>query len=306
MNARPLLAAAALAAALAPAPPAAAQVPVFDPPAGGLADVTGPRALALGGGTGVASGNDGIFVNPGATAARKRYSVEGLFAADRRGGADAGKYVGASVVDALSSPVAASFAWVHPLEGFQGGNLFVGGLSGAVADRAWLGVQGRYLSVREEDAAGAVTRVNAVTADAGLYWEVSDLLSVGVAGFNLVPTGHERSAPRTLAAGLAVGSDTSLKLTADWRADFDRVRDAADRARTTNRFGLGLEVFLGDMVPIRAGWLKDETLDTSWWSAGAGLVAPNGVAIDLGYRQSLTKPDAREVVVAFKLQGLEL
>ena len=302
MNARHLLAAAALALAF----PAGAQAPAFDPPAGGLADMTGPRTLALGGGTGLASGNDGLFVNPGATAARKRYSVEGLFAVDRRGGADAGKYVGASVVDALSAPVAASFAWVHPLEGFQGGNLLVGGLAGPVADRAWLGVQGRYLSIREEDAAGAVTRVNAVTADAGLLWEVSDLLSVGVAGFNLVPTGHERSAPRSLAAGLAAGSDTSLKLTADWRADFDRVRDAAGKARTTNRYGLGMEIFLGDMVPIRAGWQKDETLDTSWWSAGAGLVAPNGLALDVAYRQSLTQADARQVVVALKLQGLDL
>lgn len=293
-------------AVLALALPAAAAAQVLVPPAGGLADLSGPRALALGGATGIVSANDGIFVNPAATAARRRYSVETLFAVDRRGGTNAGKYLGGSVVDALSGPVAASFAWMRPLEGFQGGNLFVGGLAGRVAEKLYLGAQGRYLSLREDLPGGGTTRVSAVTADAGLFWEVADLVSVGVAGFNLVPTGHERSAPRSVGAGLAVGSDTSVKLTADWRADFDRVADAGGKARTTNRYGAGVEVFLGNMVPLRAGWLKDETLDTSWWSAGVGLVTAGGVSIDLGYRQSLDEPDARVIAAAFRLQFLEM
>jgi hypothetical protein len=293
-------------AALALVLPAAAPAQVFVPPAGGLADLAGPRALALGGATGVVSANDGIFANPAATAARRRYSVETLFAVDRRGGANAGKYLGGSVVDALSAPVAASFAWMRPLEGYQGGNLFVGGLAGRVAEKLYLGAQGRYLSLREEVPGGTTTKVSAVTADAGLFWEVGDLVSVGVAGFNLVPTGHEQSAPRSLAAGLAVGSDTSVKLVADWRADFDRITDAGGKARTTNRYGAGVEVFLGNMIPLRAGWLRDETLDTSWWSAGVGLVTSGGVSIDLGYRQSLEQSDARVIAASFRLQFLEL
>lgn len=304
MNPRPLL---QTLAALALALPVAAPAQVFTPPAGGLADLSGPRALALGGATGLVSANDGMFSNPAVTAARKRYSLETLFAVDRRGGENAGKYAGGSVVDALSSPVAASFAWMHPLDGFQSGNLLIGGLAGQVGDKLYLGAQGRYLALRETAPDGTTsTRISVVTADAGLFWEVSDLIAVGVAGFNLVPTGHERSAPRSLAAGLAVGSDTSVKLTADWRADFDRVADAAGKARTTNRYGLGAEVFLGNMIPLRAGWLRDETLDTSWWSAGIGLVTAGGVALDLGYRQSLKESDARVIAASFRLQFLEL
>jgi hypothetical protein len=158
-----------------------------------------------------------------------------------------------------------------------------------------------------QEVPGGVTRhLSAVTADAGLFWEVSDLIGLGVSGFNLVPTGHEAlTAPRSVGAGLMLGSDTSVKLTADWRADLDRVRDPAGRARTSNRYGAGLEILLGDIMPVRAGYLKDETLDTTWWSAGFGLITNNGVAIDVGYRQSVETPDARTISVAFKLQFLE-
>jgi hypothetical protein len=262
-----LVALAVLAAAPAPAP-------AFDPPGGGLADFTGPRALALGGATGVVSGNAGV-----------------------------------SVVDALSTSVAVSTAWIRPLEGFQGGNLFVVGLAGSVASKLYLGAQARYLSLRQdpEVPGGALERISVVTADAGLFWEVSDYVTLGVSGFNLVPTGHERAAPRSAGAGLALGSDTSVKLTLDWRADFDRARDqVTGKARTTNRFGAGVEVLLGNMLPVRGGYLKDETLGTTWWSAGAGLIAPSGAAVDVAYKQSLEDPNVRVIAVSIKLQFLEL
>lgn len=302
MTARALLPTLAALAVLA-APPAARAL---EPQAGGLVDFTGARALGLSAATGVASGNDGLFVNPGAVAARKRYSIEAIYAADRRGPVDAGRWAGASVVDGLSSAVTTSLAWVRPLEGFQQGNLLVGGLAGPVMDRLWVGAQLRWYDLREEVAPGTTQRFSAFTGDAGLYWELGDLVSVGAAGFNLVPTGHERSTPRSVGAGLAVGSDTSVKLTADWRADLERASDAGGRARTTNRYGAGVEVLLAQMVPVRGGFLKDETLATTWWSAGVGLVAASGVALDLGYRQSVTRPDARILAVSLKLQFLEL
>ncbi len=306
MPARPRLAAPAALLALAVlAAPARAQV-AAPLEAGGVADLTGPRALGLSAATGIVSGNDGIFVNPGALAARKRYSVETLFAVDRRGGTTVGKYGGASIVDGLSAPVTTSLAWVRPLEGAQGGDLFVGGLAGPLAERLYFGAQARYYSLRDEVAPGVVEHVNAVTADAGLFWELSDYVALGVSGFNLVPSGHERVAPRSAGAGLALGSDTSVKLSLDWRADFDRRRDASGKARTSNRYAIGLETMLGQTVPLRAGFMEDETLGTSWWSAGVGLVTRSGAAVDLGYRQSLKTPDARVIAVSFKLMFLEM
>lgn len=287
MNARHL----AVTLAIAAAAPALAA----DPPLpGGVADLAGPRGLALGGGVGLGGGNDGIFSNPAAVAARKRYTVQSLFTVDRRGGTTEGKYLGGTVVDALSAPVAVAAEYLRAVDGVETGNLFGLGLAGPIGDKLYLGALGRYLKL------GGAEAVDAVTADAGLFWDVADYLSIGVAGYNLAPTGHALSAPRGLGAGLALGSDTSVKLTADWRADFDRL------GKTTNRYGAGVEVLLGNLMPLRAGWLKDETLGTTWWTAGAGLVSASGVGLDIGYRQSLKTPDARVITAGLRVQLLDL
>ena len=60
-------------------------------------------------------------------------------------------------------------------------------------------------------------------------------------------------------------------------------------------------MLLGRLVPLRAGWMKDETLDTQWWSVGAGLVTRSGVALDVGYRQSIEDPSARTIAATLKL-----
>jgi hypothetical protein len=276
------------------------------PGSAGLADVTGPRALGLAAATGVASGNDGMFVNPAAVAARRRYSVETLYAVDRRGGVDAGRYLGGSVVDSLSSPVTVSVAYLRPVAGPQRGNLFIGGLAGPVGEKLYLGAQARYLAIQQPDLAGGTERISAVTADAGLFWEVSDYISVGASGFNLLSIGHRSAvplpAPRTVGAGLAVGSDTSFKVMGDWRATLD----GAQGSKTTNRYSVGAEVLLGNVAPLRAGFQKDETLKTTWWTLGFGLVSSGGAALDVGYKQSLSKPDARVIAAALKLQFLQL
>jgi len=59
------------------------------------------------------------------------------------------------------------------------------------------------------------------------------------------------------------------------------------------------------MVPVRAGYVKDETLATSWWSIGAGLVSSSGLAVEVGYRQSIDATDARTISVAIKTFMLE-
>jgi hypothetical protein len=47
--------------------------------------------------------------------------------------------------------------------------------------------------------------------------------------------------------------------------------------------------------------MKDETLDGQWWSAGAGLISQGGVALDVGYRQSLDTPSARTIAATLKM-----
>jgi hypothetical protein len=118
------------------------------PPPGGIVDLVGTRTLGLGAATGVMSGNDGLFVNPAATGARRRYSIEGLFLVERRGATTTGQYLGASVVDSLSTPVAASFAWARSMEGPVREPLHRRPGRDA-AERLYLGAQLRYYDLSE-------------------------------------------------------------------------------------------------------------------------------------------------------------
>jgi hypothetical protein len=268
-------------------PLAAAAQPVAP---GGLADLAGPRAIGIGAALGIASGNDAIYVNPAALAARRRYSAEAQSWFERRGAETTEQVWTASVADSLSSSVAAAAAFGRATEGIETGSLYHLALAGPIADGIFFGVAGKYF-----DLTGARS-VSAATVDVGLLWQVADYVSLGVAGYNLAPTSQEVELPRGVGAGIGVGSDRSFQGTFDWHADLDR------RGGTTNRYSFGAEVLLGDVAPLRASYVIDETLDTKWWSIGAGLVSGNGGGVDVAYRQSVDDPNARVIAVAVKLQ----
>ncbi len=286
MTLRPTLAACALAALSTLAPSAArAGDP---PPPGGLFDLTGTTALGTSAATAGSSGTEAIFVNPGATGLRTGYVAEALGVVERRGATTPSRWLGLAVVDAVSSPVATSVAYVASSAGDHQGRLVSLGFSGAATERLHLGVQGRYLKL------GGTERTDAVTADAGLVWDASSYLTLGVSGFNLLPVHHPDSLPQVMGAGLAVGSDTFLRVMGDWKGAF------LPHGRLANRYAAGGAVLLGGLVTLRAGWMRDELLRTSWWSSGVGVASSDGFAIDAGYRQSIDAANAREVAVSLR------
>lgn len=269
------------------AAPAAAQSVAIEP--GGVPDLVGPRTLALSSGIGAAVGNDGIYVNPAALAARRRYAVDGFLLLDRRDGEAAGQFFGSSVVDSSSSAVTAGFSYARSQEGPYTGNMWHLAFAGPIAQNFNVGVTGKFLSLTGADP------VRAATVDAGVFWQLAPYLSLGAAGYNLVPIGNEPVAPRAFGAGFAVGTDRSFQLTADWRTDLDR------REQAESRYGVGAEYLLFSTVPVRAGFQVDDVLDTRWWSVGAGLVQRNGVALDVGYRRSLDASTAWAVAGSLRV-----
>jgi hypothetical protein len=273
---------------LASIPPSAAAAREVAP--GGVAELTGPRAMGIDAAVGIASGNDAIYVNPGALSARRRYSAEAQFWVDRRGADNVAQVWSGSVADSLSSPVAAGLVYGKVSDGVETGSLYHLALAGAIAQGIHLGVAGKYYAL------SGAERVSASSVDAGIFWQVADFVAVGVAGYNLAPTKHPAELPRGVGAGLSIGSDASLHGSFEWKADLDRL------GKTTNRYAFGLETLLGGMAPLRAGYVIDQTLDTKWWSVGVGLVSANGGGLDVGYRQSTTDPSARQVAVSVKLQ----
>jgi hypothetical protein len=264
--------------------PAAADLP----PPGGLIDLVGPRALGVSAATAGTYGSEAIFVNPAAIGIHTGYVIEGLGVQERRGADTVSRYLGGAVIDAVSSPVAAGFGYLRSMEGPQIGNLYFLTLAGPLAERLHIGLQGRYMKL------GGVKPINAVTLDAGLSYEATSLVTIGVAGFNLVPTAHPLQLPQSMGAGLAIGTDTSFRVLADWKGTW------LPHGQLANRYAVGADALLGGMLVLRAGWKRDELLATSWWSAGIGLVTPDGFALDVGYKQSFEATSAREMGLSLR------
>ncbi len=268
------------------------------PPAGGIPDLAGARTLGLSSGVGSALGNEGLYLNPGALAVQRRYSVDAGVLFDRRGAATVDRFVGGSVVDSISAPMTAAVGYVNVGEGLYHGNFWTLGFAGPVVERFYLGATVKYLAL------AGPQEVRAATMDAGMLWQVADYVSVGAAGYNLVPIAKDLVAPRGVGAGIAIGTDRLFQITADWRADFDRgqlTSTTPDVRATKNRYGAGAELLLGDLVPLRGGFQVDEVLDTRWWSVGTGLVSKNGIALDVGYRQSVDAKTARQIAASLRV-----
>jgi len=280
-----LLLVAATLAALSSASPALAGEP---PPPGGLFDLVGARAMATSAATAGTTGTEAIFVNPGAIGVHTGFVAETVGVNERRGSETTSRYLGALVVDGVSSPVAASFGFLTSLSGDQRGNLYYLGLAGPLSERLHVGAQGRYMKL------GGPQPIDAITADAGLYYEATSVVTIGVSGFNLIPTNHPELLPPAMGAGLAVGSDTSIRVQGDWKGYW------LPHGQMANRYAAGAGGLLGGMLALRAGWMHDDLLKTSWWSAGIGLITGDGFAIDAGYKQSFDASSAREMALSFR------
>jgi hypothetical protein len=266
---------------------AASTAVAQEPPPGGIPDLTGPRALAISASVGVAGGNDALFENPAALGARRRYAVDGLFFTDEREAGSAGTYYGGSVADSMTGPVAAAFGYQYAADGEYTGSLYRLAISAPLSEGFFLGAGTTFFDVEGPRPS------TAASVDAGLFWQVARYVAVGAVGRNLIPIANEAIAPLGMAAGLSVGSDASLTVAAEWSADFP------EEGATVNRWAAGVEYLLQNLVPLRAGYLYDEKLDTQWWSAGAGFVTRT-VALDAAYRQSFDATSARTIVVAIR------
>lgn len=252
-------------------------------------DVLSARSLGLAAVRGVAMGNDAVWLNPAAMAARRRYSGEVQYATDRNGAAGSGAFYGVSVVDSDTGPVSGGVAWTRVDLPGAVGNKWDLAVAGTVMKGLCVGVAGEFLTL------GGAERVRAGNVHAGLFWEPTEYLALGVTGNNLVPTGHEALAPTGWAAGLSVGSDRSFLVASDWRGQWD----PGGTMRST--WAAGAELLLGDAFPVRLGWTRDEWRDGQWWSAGVGFVSGAGVAVDVSYRQAIGGGSNRVLAAGVKL-----
>lgn len=265
-----------------------------DPPAPpSTTDVLSARSLGMAAMRGLAAGTDAIWLNPGAIAARRRYTAEIQYQTDQKSTAGDSAFYGASVVDSETGSLAGGFAWTRVDVPGSIGNRWNLALAAPLAKGFYLGASGEYLTL------DGAQNVRAGNVHAGLLWEVMEYFTLGVAGTNLLHTGHDLIAPTGVAGGFSVGTDRLLHVAGDWRAQWDPA------GKVRNTWAAGAEVLAGDMFPLRAGWTRDEWRGGQWWSAGAGLVTSSGVALDLAWRQSIGGGNQRVLAVGLKLFFLD-
>jgi hypothetical protein len=273
---RRLLALLALAAASAAALPALAQEGPLPPTP---TNYVYARAMAMGAFRGMAGDNDGIFYNPAALAARKRFDLNLGALIYRIGPNTEGTMFGGSVVDSISSPVTGGFSYNYvttlgyKTSGISGGMTNMAAAY-AIGDSLFLGVTGTYLNI-----ASPLVRVNAITVTVGAFMQLGKYFSGGFAGYNLINTYHPDLLPLAMGGGVAVGPSDLFHVTGDW------YREYGANDVHTDRWSAGGEVFLFSVGALRGGWLYDDGAKLSWWSIGAGF-SVSGFGADFGYRQS--------------------
>ena len=270
---------------------------------------------------GSASGNEAMFLNPAAIAARKRYTADTVYLTDRRpeltNDLRRQDYLAFTVADSATTAVAAGLSYVRVLQGLDTGNLVRLALAAQVGSGLSLGVQGNYFDLQ-----GGQPVASQLNMDGGLFWQVTKMVSIGAAAYNFFYTKNREVLPRGYGAGFAVGSETSLQVVGDWHLDLDRVKDANGDSKASNRYTVGAEYLVANAMPIRAGFGVDDiagfmcpavatpsskelcnssvTANTRWWSVGLGFVSTR-FALDAGFRQSTTDPSARTFAVAARL-----
>lgn len=244
----------------------------------------GSRAAGMGdANTAIAEGANSIHHNPAGIARSVMFVAEGTFEYN-----PTGSVLNAAISDSKTNPaIAAGFSYSHffgrgDFDKISGHDFRLGLAVPVVPDRVALGVSGRYLMLNDDD----VEFLNGFTLDAGAIVKVTEGLHLGFAGQNLLdPCSLDRCksvAPTTITGGFGFTADI-FTFSGDVGADITSQDDASIL------FGAGLEILL-DTVPLRAGFERIDSTDTSNLTFGAGW-RTSGAGFDVGYKLNLQNTD---------------
>jgi len=243
-----------------------------------LGNVESPRALGMGGGL-VATGAStvGLYQNPANMELTRVYHFEavGAFSPEAR------RYdMGGAIVDSANGRfgggIGGNFGMLDPDGIHRSWTDFRVGLSYQLGDHLAIGLAGRYLGVDQNTSEGPFgdSLISSgtpskplgqyLTFDAGLTITPVEGFHIGVAGHNLSDPGLSL-APTTLVGGVGYATHT-FAIEADVLTDFTTFQKDQVRASA------GAELFLGEHIPLRAGYRYDQGTNTHALSAGIGYI----------------------------------
>jgi len=267
-----------------------------------LVDSLGPREIAVGEAMrGAATGASAIGLNPAGLPLNRELVFEGGYGYRL---ADQASLIGVSACDSTNAfPGCFYYQYASSSPELAGMMLsrrtHLAGMSGAyrISPRVFMGSSIKYFNF-DSDVTGEM-KASGLNWDIGTTVRISDLVNVGVAGYNLWGADSPEF-PRAVGGGVLARPVPSLALSFDTRWKLDGDDHSA-------RYGGGAEWFLrpgsGQTgFPVRAGALRDNSLESTYLSAGLGY-ATMKVAIDIAARYAVSGADDTMFIASMRFYG---
>lgn len=265
-----------------------------------LVDSLGPREIAVGEAMrGGATGASSIGLNPAGLPLNRELVFEGGYGYRLD---DQASLFGASACDSTSALLGCfyyHYATSSPeIDGMtMNRRTHMAGSSVAypVTPRVFLGSTIKYFNFKS-DVMGE-SKASGFNWDLGATFRITELINVGLAGYNLWGA-ESPEMPRALGGGVLARPIPSLAMSFDARWKISGDQQGA-------RFGGGAEYFLragGSGFPLRAGALRDTGLSATYLTAGAGW-ATMRFGLDLAMRRGISGVSDTLLIASMRFYG---
>ena len=271
-----------------------------------LVDMLGPREVAVGEAMrGGATGASAISLNPAGLPLTREVVFEGGYGYRL---SDQASLVGVSACDSTSAmPGCFYYDYAGANPDLGGGatmhrSTHVAGTSLAypVTPHILLGSSVKYFHTDSD--LMTEPKASGVNWDVGTTIRLTELVNLGVAGYNLWGA-NSTQFPRAVGGGFLARPIPTLALSFDTRWKLDGTGHAA-------RYGGGAELFIRtsngqNAYPIRAGVLHDSGLGVTYLSAGLGLASMK-YGIDLAARRGVSGGNETMFIASMRFYGPRL
>lgn len=270
-----------------------------------LVDMLGPREIAVGEAMrGAATGGTAIDLNPAGLPLNRELVFEGGYGYRL---SDQASLIGVSACDS-TTPIAGCFHYSYTGATPELGGMalhrrtHMGGTSLAytLTPRVFVGWSLKYFNA--EDDAMPAANTSGWNWDIGTTLRLTDLINVGVAGYNLWGE-NSPEFPRAVGGGILARPIPTLAVSFDARW---KLEDGDKSAR----YGGGAELFLRNNngqtgFPLRVGGLRDNGLDTTYLSAGLGMSTLK-FSVDVAARYAISGVDETLFIASMRFFGPRL
>jgi hypothetical protein len=270
-----------------------------------LEDMLGPREIAVGEALrGGATGASAISMNPAGLPLSREVVLEGGYGYRASDGASLIGVSACDTTEALPGCFYYDYAGSNPdLDGMSlHRHTHVGGivLAYLISPRVYVGSNVKYFHFASD--VMNETGASGFTYDLGATVRLTDLVNVGVAGYNLWGQSSVEF-PRAVGGGVLAHPIPTLTLSFDARWKLDGDQHPA-------RFGGGAELFLRTSngqagFPIRVGALRDAGLSSTYLSAGLGLASMR-YGVDVAARTAVSGASETMIIASMRFYGPRL